>query len=97
LEGTNEVVQLVGSTLRGVVEVQYLRYAEPVLEVKQLVGLYQITAIGFQLLASVVEASYLLIIVGGDEDLNWASGQRILVCLLVLERGKKLEVRCRHR
>ena len=72
LQGTDEVVELVRAALRGIVDVQDLRYAQPVLEVEQLVGFDQVAAVGFQVVTALVEAGYLLVVVGGHEDLDGA-------------------------
>jgi hypothetical protein len=74
LQCAHEVVELVCAALRGIIDVQDLRYAQSVLEVEELVCFDQVTAVGFQLLTALVEASYLLVVVGCHEDLHWARG-----------------------
>ena len=81
LQRASEVVELVCATLRGIVDVQDLRYAESVLEVEELVCFDQVAAVGFQLLTALVEASYLLVVVGCHQDLHRARGRRGRIAL----------------
>ena len=99
LQGADEVVELVCSTLGGVVDVEDLGYAEAVLEVEELVGFDQVAAVGFELLTALVEAGYLLVVVGGYEDLDgasWGCGCVGWLCgALVLLGGEGLPRWCR--